>query len=268
MLSPRKGRAGKEGEEEMKIKKYDTIVHSSEQEKAAQEKLVELLKKSPIPDDELLANLGLYLTSKNLSRLLFFYEIYQKIVCAHGIIMEFGPRWGQTTSLLSALRGIFEPFNRIRKIVGFDTFSGHVGLTEKDGSAHNSADGAYAVPGNYEEYLENILRLQEELAPMSHIKKFELVKGDVVQTLPAYLERHPETIIALAVFDMDIYTPTKAVLDTIKPYLCKGSILVFDELCDNVFPGETTALKEAMNMRELQIRRMSMTSRLAYFEVE
>ena len=252
----------------MNTSDHETIVHSSEEEKGAQERLVGLLKSSPIPNNELLANLGLYLTSKNLSRLLFFYEIYKKIVNLHGIITEFGTRWGQTISLLSALRGIFEPFNRTRKIVGFDTFSGHTGMSEKDGYDHNFENGAYSVPENYEAYLENILGLQEELNPISHLKKYELIKGDVVQTLPVYLQKHPETIISLAVFDMDIYTPTKSVLEIIQPYLCKGSILVFDELCDSIFPGETVALREVMNMRKLIIRRIPMTSRLSYFAID
>ena len=61
----------------MKTEEHDAIVLSSSGEKDAQERLVELLKTTSIPDDELLANLGLFLTSKNLSRLLFFYEIYK-----------------------------------------------------------------------------------------------------------------------------------------------------------------------------------------------
>lgn len=266
----------------MKIKEYasvmnqDTkqtqnvsnIVHSSSDEKETQKNLVEMLKNSPIPDDELLSNLGLYLTSKNFSRLLFFYEIYKKIVNMHGIIIEFGTRWGQTISILSALRGIFEPFNRTRKIVGFDTFLGHAGISEQDGSSHDCKDGAFAVTSEYENHLEKILTFQERLNPISHIKKFELIKGDVVQTLPAYLERHPETLVSLAVFDMDIYTPTKAAIEMIQPYLCKGSILVFDDLVDSVFPGETAALRETMNMHKMRIQRISMTSRLSYLEVE
>ena len=103
----------------MKTEKYDAIVLSSSVEKDAQGKFVDLLKSSPLPDDEIFANLGLYLTSKNLSRLLFFYEIYKKIIHTHGVIVEFGVRWGQTLSIFSALRGIFEPFNRHRKIIGF-----------------------------------------------------------------------------------------------------------------------------------------------------
>src|SRR3972149_4511927 len=112
----------------MKTQKHDAIVLSSSDEKTVQKMFVESLKATPLPDDELMPNLGIFLTSKNLSRILFFVEIYKKIVHSHGIIAEFGVRWGQTLSLMSALRGIFEPFNRHRKIVGFETFEGFKGL--------------------------------------------------------------------------------------------------------------------------------------------
>ena len=245
---------------------YDITVHSSEGERITEQKLVGLLKNSPISDEEILANLGLYLTSKSLSRLLFFYEIYKKVSKAHGVIMEFGARWGQTTSLLSVLRGIFEPFNRTRKVIGFDTFCGHRGMGEKDGNI--SEEGAYSLPADYDKYLARLLQVQEDLNPISHIRKFEVVKGDLVVTLPRYLEKHPETIISLAIFDLDIYKPTKEALATIQPYLCKGSILIFDELCDEVFPGETQALREVIATSQLRLQRMPMTARLAYFKVE
>ena len=97
----------------MKTKKHDAIVLSSADEKQAQELFTSMLKDTPLPDDELLPNLGLYMSSKSFARLLFFYEIYQKIVNTHGVIMEFGVRWGQTLSILSALRGIMEEDPRI-----------------------------------------------------------------------------------------------------------------------------------------------------------
>lgn len=252
----------------MKTEKYDAIVLSSTFEKNAQGRFVELLKTSPIPDDELLANLGIYFTSKNLSRLLFFYEIYKKILHTHGVIMEFGVRWGQTLSLMSALRGIFEPFNRHRKIVGFDTFKGFSGMCAKDGDKCNCSDGSFDVPLDYESYLDSVMSLQEELNPMFHIKRYELVKGDAVETISEYFERHPETIISLAIFDFDIYTPTKAALEAVMPRLFKGSVLVFDELCDDMFPGETLALMETLGVSGLRIQRYPMTARISYVVVE
>lgn len=252
----------------MKTEKHDAIVLSSSEEKDAQGRFTDMLKGSPIPDDELLANLGLYLTSKNLSRVLFFYELYQKLVHTHGVIMEFGVRWGQTLSILSALRGIFEPFNRHRKIIGFDTFEGFIGISDKDGSKCKCVDGSFAVAENYESYLGEILNLQEQLNPISHLKKYELVRGDAMQTIPNYFKDHPETLVSMAIFDFDIYKPTKVALEAVKPRLFKGSILVFDELCDDIFPGETLALLETIGISDLRISRLPMTARISYAVVE
>ncbi len=254
--------------DKMKTKKHDAIVLSSSDEKDAQAHLADLLKSTPVPDDEILANLGIYLTSKNLSRLLFFYEIYQQIIHTHGIIVEFGVRWGQNLSLLSALRGIFEPFNRHRKIVGFDTFDGFKGISEKDGQMCNCADGSFSVAADYENYLSAVLSLQEQLNPISHLKKFELVKGDAVDTIPAYFNQHPESIISLAIFDFDIYKPTKVALEAVKSRIFKGSILVFDELCDDIFPGETVALMETIGISDLRIKRFPMTARISYVVID
>jgi len=252
----------------MKTEKHDAIILSSPEEKEILKQFVAHLKASPLPDDELLPNLGLFLTSKNLSRLLFFYEIYKKIVNTHGIIVEFGVRWGQTLAIMSALRGIFEPFNRHRKIVGFDTFEGFKGMSQEDGDLCQCKDGSFSVPAGYEVYLDKILSIQEELNPMSHLKRYELVKGDAIITVPQYLKKHPETMISLAVFDFDIYAPTKAAIEAIRPHLCKGSILVFDELCDDILPGETIALKETLGLNNVRIQRYPMTSRISFIEIE
>lgn len=252
----------------MKTQKHDAIVLSNSSEKEAQQQFAELLKSTPLPDDELLPNLGLYLTSKGLSRLLFFYEIYQKILHSHGVVVEFGVRWGQTLSTMAALRGIFEPFNRHRKIIGFDTFAGFKGFGEKDGKLCQSKDGSFSVAPDYENYLGQILALQEALNPISHLKKHELVKGDAMETVPRYFKDHPETIVSLAIFDFDIYKPTRVALEAVKPHLCKGSILVFDELSDDIFPGETVALNEVFGLNNVRIQRLPMTARISFMEVD
>ncbi|MDC1209571.1 class I SAM-dependent methyltransferase [Pseudomonadota bacterium] len=254
--------------EEIKKNKFDAIVLSSASEKDAYQTIIDLFKNIDIPDDEMLANLGLFLNSKSLSRILFFYELYKKILDTHGVIFEFGVRWGQTLTILSALRGIFEPFNRHRKIVGFDTFSGFRGMSNKDGDKCKTTDGSFAVSSGHKEFLEHLLSANDSLNPISHLKKFELVEGDAKQTVPDYLKRHPETVISMAILDFDIYEPTKVALECIKPHLMKGSILVFDELCDDIFPGETIAVQEILGLNNLRVKRMPMTSRVSYAVIE
>ncbi len=50
---------------------------------------------------------------------------------------------------------------------------------------------------------------------------------------------NPQTIIALAYFDLALYEPTRKCLEAIRPHLVRGSILAMDELNSRDFPGET-----------------------------
>ena len=59
----------------------------------------------------------------------------------------------------------------------------------------------------------------------------ELVKGDAPEGLRKYLDAHPETIVAFAYFDMDLYEPTRECLEILKDYTTKGTVIGFDELC-------------------------------------
>jgi len=245
--------------------KLGNIDFSSDKEEEARNEMLTAFKENPLPDDEILSNLGLFLNSKNLSRILFFDFLYNKIIDKHGIIIEFGTRWGQNASILAALRGIYEPFNRHRKILAFDTFEGFININKKDGKSALMVDGADNVTNNYEKYLEHILTLQEKDNPISHIKKFEILKGDGPKKLAEYLKAHPETIVSLAYFDFDLYEPTKKCLEIIKPYLVKGSVLGFDELNDRDSPGETVALREVMGLNNIKLERYRYVSRTSYF---
>ena len=241
-----------------------SLTLSSQNEKDARGLLVHELYASSIPKDEVLANLGLYTTPQNLSRILFFNEIYKKILDKHGVIMEFGCKWGNSLAILSALRDIYEPRNRHRKIIGFDTFSGFKGVSEWDKGV---SDGDFST-GDYQPTLERILDLHQSMDALPHIKKYEIVGGDVCETLADYLAEHDETIVSLAIFDMDIYKPTASALSTLSDgFLPKGSIMVFDELCDEIFPGETIALDETFSIGSLEINRLPITSRMSYVVV-
>lgn len=245
-----------------------TFVHTPEEEKAWNQDLIKLFKNAPIPEDELIANLGLFMGRKNLTRILWMHELYRKVLTVPGVIMEFGCRWGHNLALFGAFRSMYEPYNYSRKIIGFDTFSGFKPLHLKDASEARLKSGDYGVTRGYEQYLEKLLSHHEQEASISHIKKFELVKGDAPEQLAKYLKEHPETIISLAYFDMDMYEPTKKCLELILDRVTKGSIIGFDELASSVFPGETTALKEAFGLAKYRITRDPKNSLPSYLVIE
>ena len=247
---------------------YTNIVRGSEEEKRAREIILELFKKSPIPEDELLVNLGLYLRSTILAKILYLNEIYQAIRNLPGIVIEFGVWWGANLALLESFRSVYEPYNWTRKVVGFDTFKGYPSLSAKDGSSDFAAVGGYTVTEGYEEHLSRVLEAHEADNVMSHIKKYELVRGDVTMTIDKYLEDNPHTVIALAYFDMALYEPTKKCLEAIRPYLIRGSVLAMDELNSKEFPGETVALREVLGLDRYRIVRSEFLPDRSYVVIE
>lgn len=228
--------------------------------------LVERLRSSAVPDAELLDNLGLYLTRQTLSRINFIQMLYREIVPVHGSIFEFGVRWGQNMALFSTLRGIHEPFNYNRRTIGFDTFEGFPGVGPQDGGRVRAGD--YGVTPDWESELTAILDFHNGNSPIPHKRKFELVRGDATQTLPDYLRDHPETIVALAYFDFDLYKPTRSCLEALLPHLTRGSVLAFDELNCPEFPGETVAVREVLGLSRYAIRRDPHSPLTSYLVVE
>lgn len=215
--------------------------------------LTNLYIDNPIPINEKVSQSALFLKRQELSKILFLNHIYQKIVDTHGIIIEFGVRWGQNLVTLSNLRGIYEPYNYGRKIIGFDTFEGFFNVDSKDGNHEIIKNGAFSVSDQYDLYLEKLLTFHHNESPLAHIKKNFIFKGDAVEQFKSYIADHPETIVSFAYFDFDIYQPTKECLQLLLPLMPKGAIIGFDELLDPQFPGETVALKEVLKLRDYKL---------------
>ena len=218
-------------------------------------RLVELFRTTPLPVDELLVNLPLYMRSSTVAKLLYVNELYELIVRQPGVIMEFGVWWGANLTLFESLRAVHEPYNYTRRVVGFDTFDGYPSVAEQDGTDELASVGQYAVSSDYLEHLGRLLEYHRHENPMGHLERFEIVAGDAAETLPSYLERHPETIVALAYFDLQLYEPTKLCLEAIRPHLARGSVIAMDELNAAEFPGETVAFREVFGLDRYLLQR-------------
>jgi hypothetical protein len=207
------------------------------------ERLAQMFAQSPLSPEDLMFNLGLYTRSSLLVKFLVLHEIYKRVKDIPGAILEFGVWWGQNLVLLENLRAIHEPFNKQRRIVGFDTFEGYP--SNRQGSSESNDKNFYNTSASYMRYLEELLRVHEGNNAFGHLNgNHELIAGDVTLTAPAYFRDHPETIVSLAYFDIGPYDPTIAALRAIQPHLVPGSMILFDELTWPGAPGEAIAFKE------------------------
>jgi hypothetical protein len=232
--------------EKLKIKSE----HSNDEQKEKRKFLVnELSNNEFIKGDNLINNLGLFLKTGSLSQILFLNEVYLLIKDIPGSIIEFGCWYGQNIIIFENLRAIYEPFNKLRKIVGFDTFEGYPESCKTKIDKNGLYSGyleteIYNIDKNYNEYLEKIVNFHEENNVLPHIKKNEIIKGNIINTLPIYLNKNNYTVVSLVYLDLALYEPTIFVLKNIIPYLVKGSIIILDEFNHPLFRGDTLAFRE------------------------
>jgi hypothetical protein len=116
---------------------------------------------------------------------------------------------------------------------------------------------------SYEKLLESI-KLYDRNRALGHIQKVELVKGDISDTLPEYLDANPHLVIGMLYLDLDIFKPTLDVLRRLKNRLHKGSLIAFDELNHSDYPGETLAVMEGLGLNSLNLMRFDISSMMSY----
>ncbi len=79
--------------------------------------------------------------------------------------------------------------------------------------------------------------VRAELARLGHRGPLELIKGDSRQTVPAYLEAHPEAWFDLITVDGDHSEEGAAAdLRLVLPRLKLGGVVVFDDICHPAHP--------------------------------
>lgn len=230
------------------------LPHESAHEAEVRQEFGRLLASAPIAPEDLADSLPLFIRRQPLADLLSIDALYRMVIDLPGVIMEFGVHRGRHMALLTSLRGVYEPYNAHRRIIGFDTFQGFPDVTTIDEIGSTAAQGKFALPGGYTDYLRQVLDAHEANEPLSHISRTLLIEGDVRTTLPSYLEANPQTIVALAYFDLDLYEPTIAALRAIRPYLANGSVIAFDQLGHAKWPGETAAARDALGLDNVRLR--------------
>ncbi|MEO6629862.1 MAG: TylF/MycF/NovP-related O-methyltransferase [Aquihabitans sp.] len=213
-----------------------------------------------------LENFAKHVRRQRLSKFLAHSEIFRQQLDVHGSVLDLGVNAGQSLFSWAQLSAILEPVNYTRTIIGFDTFAGIPDVTAEDttGSAPsaNLAKGAFAF--------DDIDSLHQACAAfdanrfLGHIPKVELVKGDILQTLPAYLEDNQHLVVSLLHLDMDVFEPTKLALQLVTPRMPKGAIIVFDQVNQRPYPGETRAVMDSLGVSALRLQRFPWETGLSY----
>ena len=216
-------------------------------------------------DSALVANSPMiYLDRRLVTQLLTRIKMFEKIIDIQGSVVECGVHRGNSLMTYYHLSSILEPIAYNRKIIGFDTFDGFPSTSQKDPSGvplGGMRDTSY-------EHLIDWISIQDKNRAIGHIPKVELVRGDACVSIPKYVKENPHLIISLLYLDFDLYKPTLIALKHLLPLVPKGGLIGFDEVNESKWAGETIALKEAIGLSNIKLKRFYFDAHVSYYIVE
>lgn len=193
--------------------------------------------------------------SSRLGKVLAQNELYKQIINLPGEIVELGVFKGASLSRFAMLRNIYEQ-NSSREIIGFDTFA------EFPDTNYDEDKYFAKLHNNISKSIE-IDELYLSLKKRGIGEGVELIKGNIVETIPKYLEKRPSLKISLLNLDTDVYEPAVITLEKLYPRVCKGGIVIIDNYAK--VPGETKAVDEYFNDLDITINKFPFSSTPCYF---
>jgi hypothetical protein len=208
-----------------------------------------------------------FITRQDFSLLLARYDIFRQVLPVKGSVVECGVYYGNGLMTWAHLSAALEPTNYNRRILGFDTFSGNCGSSEKDVPGRDSLEGrlpqaAYVVDS--EDELQRCISIHDGNRFLSHIPKVELIRGDICQTVPRYVEENPQLLVSLLSLSVNLYEPTKTALRHLLPRMSRGSIIALHTLNEAFYPGVTRALLEELELRDHALQTIAYAPNLGY----
>lgn len=247
-----------------------TVAGSTALDFELQSRQARYFENDPIPLEGKIETFSKYASYMALGRFICQYELFKMILDVPGAIIECGVFTGGGLFSWAKLCALLEPNYHSRRVFGFDTFQGFPSVSEQD-SVH-SEDPAIIQSGKYcGSSIENIqegIDIFDLKRHISHIPKIHLVGGDVIESIPAFLDENPHLVVALLYLDLDLYEPTKMALKYFLPRMPKGALIAFDELNCKVWPGETLAVAEEIGVNNLRLKRLPFSSLVSFAVIE
>lgn len=208
-----------------------------------------------------------YLSRQHLSLLLARYELFKRVQGIKGSIVECGVYHGSGFMTWALLSAALEPFNYNRRILGFDTFEGNRGATPRDWLAREARE-ANVDQADYvadsEAELRECLQVFDANRVLNHIPKAALIRGDIIETVPAYVEENPHLLVSLLCLSVNLYEPTRVALEAFLPRMSTGAVIAIHTLNEGVFPGATLSLLDQLDIRRHRIQSFSTCPNLSY----
>lgn len=193
---------------------------------------------------------------RRFSKFISHLEFFKRTDELRGEIVELGVfkgnslfRWIKFRDLLSNTYS--------RKIIAFDIF-GEFPETQFESDKKEREEFIKETNGGYGiEYQE----LKDLLEKQKLTENIDIIKGDILKTLPDYLKKNPQLKISLLHIDLDIYEPTDLALKLLFERVVKGGVIIFDDYGD--FAGSNKAVDDFFT-NGIEVKKFSYSHNISY----
>jgi hypothetical protein len=201
-------------------------------------------------------NYHLTLDVSRLGKLIAHYEVYKMAMDVPGSIVECGVFKGTSLIRFALFRELFGNYFS-SQIIAFDIFGDEFPNTayEEDQALRDKwiaeAGGSSISP----EQMEEVFKWQD-------IKNYELIAGDVLETIPKYISDHPELRISLLNIDIDFYESTTCCLEYLYDRVASGGVILLDNY--TVSHGDTKSVDDFFAGKGVTIKKFPFALRPCY----
>ena len=201
---------------------------------------------------------GFYATAdpSRFSKFITHLEFFRQTSHVRGEIVEFGIFKGNSFFRWIKFRDLLEQTSS-RKIIGFDIF-GDFPEAEFEGDKEKRDAFVAETNGGKSISFEEINALLEV---QGLNKNVDIIKGDILKTLDDYLESNPHLKISLLHIDVDLYEPTKHILEKLYDRVTKGGIIIFDDY--GAFAGTNKAVDDFFK-NSMEIKKLPFSNAISY----
>jgi hypothetical protein len=200
-------------------------------------------------------NFYLSCNTSRIGKFLAHYELFKMSSNIPGSIIECGIFKGISLIRFASFRNL--GISKSKKIIGFDIFGKFpkTNFDEDKKMREKFIKDSGSIGISKQELMKVLKRKKLD-------QKIELIKGNVVQTIPNYVKKHPKLKISLLNLDTDVYEPAVTILEYLYPKIVKGGILILDDY--GVFPGETKAVNEYFKGKNIKIKKFPYSNTPTY----
>ena len=206
---------------------------------------------------------NLTMTKERLAKFIAHYEAMNMVKEIPGNIVECGVFKGTSLVRFAAMRNLIgNDFSS--KIIGFDVFSDDFPDTKfEEGKAQR--EHWIKTAGGSSISVEQL----EEVFAHHDINNFELIAGDICETVPLYVKNNPGMKISLLNIDCDFVEPTFCALENFYDKVMSGGIILLDNYSGEgtsgeSYHGDTVGTDNFIQGKEIEVKRFPWAARPCY----